>query len=387
MKCLSKSGLCSTGPQSRASLRSLNVRLCIPSHWTLLESDFLVRSVRGAAREAKLGMKRLYHPASPRKERTSLLVCGFGQSQMTSTLSFLGRINPPPKNMPQVPHLSLCKGTPYHLQTHGLVKRCNRTLKSMVRKFVAANGKDWDQWLPYLLFAYQEVPQASTGFSPFELLYGRRVRGPLDLLQEAWEQPRLAEGSSVISYVLKMRDKMEKKAGLVKDKLERAQQVQAQWYDRAARQRTLQPGQKVHLLLPTMENKLLARWQGPYQVCRRLGPVTYEIEMPERRKAKQTFHVNLLKEWHERDQPPSHQLLVRAVVDEDEAVEQFFPARVEFGELDFSHLTPQRQQELQAIIPEGLFQDQPGHTTLVEHNIVLKDPTPVRQRMYQLPER
>lgn len=38
--------------------------------------------------------------------------------------------------------------------------------------------EDWDVMLPYLLFAYREVPQASTGFSPFELLYGNQVRGP-----------------------------------------------------------------------------------------------------------------------------------------------------------------------------------------------------------------
>ncbi|KAL2089206.1 hypothetical protein ACEWY4_016105 [Coilia grayii] len=276
--------------------------------------------------------------------------------------------------------------TPYHPQTDGLVERYNRTLKGMLRKFVAANGKDWDQWLPYLLFAYREVPQASTGFSPFELLYGRQVRGPLDLLREAWEQPPPAGGSSVIAYVLKMRDKMEELASLVKDNLAQAQRTQAQWYDQTARQRTLQPGQKVLLLLPTTENKLLARWQGPYRVCRQLGPVTYEIEMPERRKAKQVFHVNLLKEWHERDLPLSHQLLVRAVV-EDEPAEQFFPSRAASAELDFSHLTPQQQRELQAIIPEGLFQDQPGRTTLVEHDILLKDTTPVRQRMYRIPER
>lgn len=39
---------------------------------------------------------------------------------------------------------------------------------------------------PYLLFAYREVPQEYTGFSPFELLYGWRVRGPLDVLREEW---------------------------------------------------------------------------------------------------------------------------------------------------------------------------------------------------------
>ncbi len=33
-----------------------------------------------------------------------------------------------------------------------------------------------------------EVPQASTGFSPFELLYGRQPRGVLDVLRETWEE-------------------------------------------------------------------------------------------------------------------------------------------------------------------------------------------------------
>ncbi len=40
------------------------------------------------------------------------------------------------------------------------------------------NGSDWDELLPYVLYAYREVPQASTGFSPFELIYGRDLRGP-----------------------------------------------------------------------------------------------------------------------------------------------------------------------------------------------------------------
>jgi len=58
----------------------------------------------------------------------------------------------------------------------------------MLRKLVSKEDKNRDRLLPYLLFAYREVPQSSsTGFSPFELLYGRKVRGPLDVLREEWE--------------------------------------------------------------------------------------------------------------------------------------------------------------------------------------------------------
>lgn len=63
--------------------------------------------------------------------------------------------------------------SPYHPQTDGLVERFNQTLKVMLWKAAADDGKDWDKLVPYLLFAYQEVPQTSTGFFPFELLYGR----------------------------------------------------------------------------------------------------------------------------------------------------------------------------------------------------------------------
>lgn len=292
------------------------------------------------------------------------------------------------KTLKQVYSLLGIKGlrtTAYHPQTDGLVERFNQTLKSMLKKFVAANGKDWDRWLPYLLFAYREVPQASTGFSPFELLYGRQVRGPLDVLKEVWEGPGTPKMQSILSHILKMRDKMEEMTELVQANMEHAQSNQKAWYDKAARQRNLQPGQKVLLLLPTSENKLLARWQGPFKVVRKMGPATYEVDLPGRRKPRQTFHVNLLKEWHERQ--PGLQLRVQDVVEEEECSGQFFPTNQQAATMDTSHLSSCQQKELAEIIPPGLFKEAPGYTTVVEHTIPLKDPTPVRQRMYRVPER
>ena len=83
--------------------------------------------------------------------------------------------------------------TSYHPQTDGLIERLNQALMAMLKKAAGDEGKDWDKVNPYLLFAYREAPQSSTGFSPFELLYGRSVRAPLDVLHDAWELCQVGE--------------------------------------------------------------------------------------------------------------------------------------------------------------------------------------------------
>ena len=44
----------------------------------------------------------------------------------------------------------------------------------------------WDRHLPLFLFSYREVPSDFTGYSPFHLMYGRQIRGPLDLIKEGF---------------------------------------------------------------------------------------------------------------------------------------------------------------------------------------------------------
>ena len=139
----------------------------------------------------------------------------------------------------------------------------------------AEEGKDWEKLLPYVLFAYQEVPQETTGFSPFELLYGREVRGPLDVIRETW----VAGGESIMSYVVGMRERLEAKAELVKENVGKAQRYQKEWFDKQERESELKAGEKVLILLPTSASKLLAKWQGPFVVKGRKGRVNYEVDM------------------------------------------------------------------------------------------------------------
>ena len=121
-------------------------------------------------------------------------------------------------------------------------------------------GRDWDTLLPYILFAYREVSQAAKDFSSFELVLGREVRGPLDILKEGWEASKKAS-VSVVSYVLPLREQLESMTELVQEHMSEAQQKQKSWYDQTERMRELKPNDQVLVLLLTAHNKLLAKWQ------------------------------------------------------------------------------------------------------------------------------
>lgn len=283
--------------------------------------------------------------------------------------------------------------SPYHPQTDGLVERFNQTLKRMLRKFVSDNGKDWDKWLPFLLYAYREVPQASTGFSPFELLYGWQVQGPLDLVKRSWEaSSTTAEGeTNIVKFVLQMRDRLEKYREQAQENLEEAQKNQKLWYDKWSRRREYQPGQKVLLLLPSSTNKLLAKWQGPYEITKKKGPVTYEVFHPDKGKKNQTYHVNLLKEWREQGPELKKGMLACKVetpeAEDDDKVDFETPEHLQSA-VSLEHLQERQRVELTEVLntyPE-LQRGRPGRTNLVEHKICLTEATPIRQRPYRVPE-
>ena len=96
---------------------------------------------------------------------------------------------------------------------------------------------------------YREVPQESTGFAPFELLYGRRVRGPLDILKEVWRGEEI-ENTSVAAHVIQMRERLQEMSNIARENLVKAQKKQKSYYDESAWPQALEAGDKVLVLVP-----------------------------------------------------------------------------------------------------------------------------------------
>ncbi|GFV14604.1 hypothetical protein TNCV_4004751 [Trichonephila clavipes] len=113
--------------------------------------------------------------------------------------------------------------TPYHPEGNGLTERCNQTLKNMLHHIIREEGRSRHGHIPFLLWAYREVPNATTGTPPFLLMYGRDPKGPLSILKSIWTGNTLLPlnmKGSVESYLKKLKEKLEvatHKAKLTKD--------------------------------------------------------------------------------------------------------------------------------------------------------------------------
>lgn len=128
----------------------------------------------------------------------------------------------------------------------------------------------------------QEVPQASLGFSPFDLLYGRHPHGVLDVI---WKDCEEGATTNPIppppsAYVASLRDKLHQVADLAQRELGTTQAGQKRSYDAKVHLRQFQPRQKVLLLLPLSAGKLLVKWKGPYEIVALYEEVDYQVRIP-----------------------------------------------------------------------------------------------------------
>jgi len=78
------------------------------------------------------------------------------------------------------------------------------------KKVAAERPKYWHRYLGPLMFAVCDTPQDSTGFTPFELLYGYIVRTPVTLLKRIWTgEEENSEVKTAYQYVVDLHERIE----------------------------------------------------------------------------------------------------------------------------------------------------------------------------------
>ena len=306
--------------------------------------------------------------------------------------------------------------SPYHPMGTGRIERLHSTLKASLRKLSAQKPKDWHRYLTPVLFALREMPSDRTGFSSFELLYGRQVRGPVTILRELWENPKLnPEERSVYQHVIDLKNKLKDSADLAIKQSEISAAKYKHYFDLKTQCRSLEPGDEVLVLLPSSSSKLLMAWLGPFKVISKRGNVDYIIDQDGKERL---YHINLLKKYHrrsvnvqcvaDRSEPYLPAICQEVIIDDPCTNDFYFTDNISSHEPDIysvgtngiesmnsieskctisPNLDNDKKFDVHNIINEYscIFSEYPGCTNIVEHEIKLIDKTPVRAKLYPVP--
>ena len=275
--------------------------------------------------------------------------------------------------------------TQYHATCNGLFEKCNGTLTLMLRRMVEERPKEWDRYISPLLFAYREAPHASTGFSPFELLYGRAVRGPLSILREIWTNEKTdLETKTTYQYVLDLKERLERTCKLAHEELQKSCERYRKYYNRGSEVIKLKVGDKALILLPTDNNKLLMHWKGPYIIPHEHNATDFTLDINGKQRK---FHANMLKKYVERVKKVDEvQITMSMMVDqtkmeaEDNSEIVTFPTVESDEKVKIAkRLNKQEREKIQEIVHDydHVLKDVPGKTSIAECTIKLTSEDPV----------
>ena len=138
---------------------------------------------------------------------------------------------------------SIVRSTAYHPQTSGQTERLNQVLEDMLRACVLSSKGSWESWLPLAEFSYNNSYQESFKMAPFEALYGRKCRTPLN-----WVEPGERR-----YYGIDFMNDAEEKVQIIQQHMRAAQSCQKSYADKRRRLLEFKVGDYVYLKVTPMK--------------------------------------------------------------------------------------------------------------------------------------
>jgi hypothetical protein len=164
----------------------------------------------------------------------------------------------------------------------------------MLRACVLEHQGSWDQNLPWAEFSYNNSYQESLKMAPFEVLYGRRCRTPLNWIELG---EKVVFGPDLVK---------EAKATVrrIQDNLKAAKSRQETYANKRHRPLEFEVGNHVYLRVSPMKGmkrfgvkgKLAPHYIGPFPILEKCGVVAYKLDLPPSLTGvHDIFHVSQLK--------------------------------------------------------------------------------------------
>ena len=194
--------------------------------------------------------------------------------------------------------------TAYHPQTDGITERFNRTIKTMLTQFVNEQKQDdWDLKLDKLSFAYNTAVHTITKLSPFELMFGRIPKLPIDLVYDQVDSEELQakiDAEWIASdFVDQQKKEMRAMFDFATANRDAAALRASTLYDRTVRGAYFRVGDKVWVLDQStkagVNPKLRPRWKRPYLVNDLFNKVDTILKADGRSRRTKVVHLCKLK--------------------------------------------------------------------------------------------
>jgi chemotaxis protein histidine kinase CheA len=286
--------------------------------------------------------------------------------------------------------------TPAHPQANGGIERFNQTFKAMLHHIMVSDSpRSWHEKIPYLLFAYRELPHCTTGFSPHTMVFGSPARGVLAALRDTWsgrESPSRKLTSSAKEYLDLLQTVLQEIQTAATLNCKQAQDSYVTYHNTHARDKSFVVGEQVLILQPSSANKTLSQWVGPGAVVAVISPYSYNVSL--NNGAIRNCHANNLRKFHTRA------CMVGVLVEEDDeidpthSIETYPPDRQSFEEnlsrVDLSHLPENNRADLVKLLRKhsAVFNDEPGLCNMAQHEInMVPGFVPKAQRPYRIPQK
>lgn len=186
--------------------------------------------------------------------------------------------------------------TAYHPQSDEQTERVNQCLEVHLRCFCNMKLHDRVRWIPWTVYWYNTSWRSSTGFNPYEIVYGRSLPTLSPYIPGAAKVQEMENVLYDHDHVLR----------LLKDHFASVQARMKFFTNKQRSERSFEVGKWVLLKMQPYQKlsvrgntpyKLASRYYGPYLIVAKIGKVAYKFKLSDEAKIHDTFHVSQLTKY------------------------------------------------------------------------------------------
>ena len=185
---------------------------------------------------------------------------------------------------------------------NGRAERINARLNNVITSYVDDDQGNWDDILPYALWASRSVPHARTGISPFLMLFGHDPKFPLDAKPTNIDTLPLS-ARDYLAYLMK---KLTSTREIVRDHVKDYVNKMKVEYDKTCKKFQFQVGDSGYLWNPraaeiskSKKGKFTFVYTGPYRLTKEVKPYLFQLKRISDGKVLPTYaHSNRFKMAH-----------------------------------------------------------------------------------------